>query len=75
VNPRANELVRDAVTMIGEHGFVPTVTNGGKHIKVSWFNQGRRYLLVISQSPSGQHARLKSRAVLRRLLRSNRGAA
>ena len=30
---RATELVHDAVTLLQEHGFVPTVSNGGKHIK------------------------------------------
>lgn len=68
---RTTELVRDAVAMIRDHGFIPTVSNGGKHIKVRWFDQGRRYTLVISQSPSDRDARLKSRAVLRRLLRNN----
>jgi hypothetical protein len=67
---RAHELVADAVGLLREHGFVPTVSNGGKHLKVQWFDHGRRYTLVISQSPSGQHARLKSRAVLRRILRN-----
>jgi hypothetical protein len=70
---RTAELVHDAVTLLRGHGFVPTVSNGGKHLKVRWLDQGRRYTLVISQSPSNQNARLKSRAVLRRILRGNGG--
>jgi hypothetical protein len=69
---RASELVRDAVVLLRAHGFLPMVSNG-KHIKVRWFDHGRRYTLIVSQSPSDQHARLNSRAVLRRILRINGG--
>jgi len=72
---RATELVHDAVALLKSHGLVPTVSNGGKHLKVRWFDQGRRYTLFISASPSDRRGRLNSRAVLRRILRSNRGAA
>jgi hypothetical protein len=68
---RARELVRDAVAQLRAHGFAPSISNGGKHIKVRWFDHGRRYTLFISQSPSDQYARLNSRAVLRRILRGN----
>jgi len=71
---RADELIRDAVEMLAARGFIPTVSNGGKHIKVCWFDHGRRYTLLISRSPSDHRARLQSRTVLRRLLRNN-GAA
>jgi hypothetical protein len=70
---RASELVHDAVALLRDHGFTPTVSNGGKHIRVRWFDQGRRYTLVISQSPSDRQARINSRAVLRRILRNNGG--
>jgi hypothetical protein len=70
---RASELVHDAVTLLRGHGFVPTVSNGGKHLRVRWFDQGRRYTLVISQSPSDRHARINSLAILRRMLRNNGG--
>jgi hypothetical protein len=69
----AAELVHDAIILLQDHGFVPTVSNGGKHLKVRWFDQGRRYTLVVSQSPSDRHARLNSLATLRRMLRSNGG--
>ena len=72
---RATELVHDAVSLLQEHGFVPTVSNGGKHVRVRWFDRGRRYTLYIPASPSDQRSRLNSRATLRRILRSNGGAS
>jgi hypothetical protein len=52
-------------------GFVPSIQeNSGKHIKIRWLDAGRRYTLVISRSPSDIRARDKSRATLKRLLRS-----
>src|SRR5262249_17478541 len=47
---RATELVHDAVTLLQRHGFVPTVSNGGKHVRVRWVDQGRRFTLYIRQS-------------------------
>jgi hypothetical protein len=70
---RATELVHDAVVLLRAHGFVPTVSNGGKHVRVRWLDHGRRYTLIIPASPSDQRTRLNSRAVLRRLLRNNNG--
>jgi hypothetical protein len=64
----SNELVREAVATVVAYGFAPTVRNGGKHFKVSWVANGRRRVLVISQSPSNRKARVQSRAILRRLL-------
>jgi len=68
---RASELVHDAVTLLRDHGFVPTVCINGKHTKVRWFDQGRCYTLFIPATPSDVRARLNSRAVLRRILRTN----
>jgi len=68
---RASELVRDAVTLLRDRGFVPTVSNGGKHLKVRWADQGRRYTLIVPASPSGGRSRQNSRAMLRRILRGN----
>lgn len=67
---RATELVHDAVTLLQRHGFVPTVSNGGKHVRVRWVDQGRRFTLYIPASPGDRHARLNSRATLRRILRN-----
>jgi len=67
----SNQLLREALGTLTARGFTPTVSNGGKHHKVSWTARGRRYVLVISRSPSDWRARLASRAVLRRLLNSN----
>jgi len=72
---RAEELIRDAVVLLQDRGFVPTVSNGGKHVRVRWFDHGRRYTLYVPASPSDQRARLNSRAVLRRILRSNGGTS
>jgi hypothetical protein len=68
---RATELVRDAVALLRAHGFAPTVSNGGRHLRIRWLDQGRRYTLVVPRNPSDQRARLNSRAVLRRILRTN----
>jgi hypothetical protein len=70
---RADELVHDAVSLLRDRGFVPTVSNGGKHVRVRWFDRGRRYTLYIPASPSDQRSRLNSRATLRRILRSTGG--
>ena len=75
MTPRARELVDDAVAILAAHGFTPIVTNGGKHLKIRWFDHGRRYTLTVPASPSDKRARLNSRAVLRRILRSNGGAS
>jgi hypothetical protein len=72
---RARELVADAVAMLRGHGFAPTVSNGGRHLRVRWFDQARRFTLIIPATPSDHRARLNSRAVLRRILRSNGGAS
>jgi hypothetical protein len=67
---RAEELVTDALALLHAHGHTPRISeNGGKHIKIRWFDAGRRYTLVISRSPSDFRARRASRATLKRLLR------
>jgi hypothetical protein len=71
---RAAELVDDAVNLLRDRGFVPTVSNGGKHTKVCWHDMGRRFTLYIPATPSDHRVRLNSRAVLRRILRGNGGA-
>ena len=70
---RATELVDDAVTLLKSRGFVPTVSNGGRHVRVRWHDQGRRFTLYIPATPSDHRARLNSRAVLKRILRSKGG--
>ena len=70
MNPRARDLVRDALAILAAHGLTPTVDASGRHIKIYWVTHGHRHLLVIPQSPSDYRARLNSRAVLRRLLRN-----
>jgi hypothetical protein len=68
---RSEELVTDALALLHAHGFVPRISEGGgKHIKIRWFDAGRRFTLVISRSPGTDHARQQSRATLKRLLRS-----
>jgi hypothetical protein len=65
-----SELLSDALTMIRARGFEPRVARN-RHWKVSWIDRrGRTRLLVIAFSPSDHRARVKSRAVLRRLLTS-----
>jgi hypothetical protein len=70
----ANELVRETVATLTAHGFDPVIRNGGKHVKVSWIDDGRRYVLTFSYSHTGNwRTRANARAVLRRILRSNGG--
>jgi len=71
---RAAELVHDAVSLLQDRGFAPTVSNGGKHTRVRWFDHGRRFTLYIPATPSDHRARLNSKAVLKRILRRNGGA-
>jgi hypothetical protein len=68
---RADELIHDAVSLLRDRGFVPIVSDGGKHVRVRWFDRGRRYTLYVPSTPSDYRSRLNSRAVLRRLLRAN----
>jgi hypothetical protein len=68
---RSEELVGNALRLLHERGFVPSIPkNGGKHIKIQWNDRGRRFTLVISRTPSDSRARQQSRATLRRLLRN-----
>jgi hypothetical protein len=70
---RATELVHDAARLLRERGFIPTVSNGGRHLRIRWFDRGRRYTLYVPASPSDRRSRLNSRGVLRRILRTNGG--
>jgi hypothetical protein len=72
---RASELVHDAVALLRDYGFVPTVSTGGKHVRVRWLDRGRRYTLFIPASPSDVRSRLNSRGVLKRILRANSAPA
>jgi hypothetical protein len=67
---RAEELIADALGLLHEHGFVPSIQENGRHIKLRWVDFGRRYTLVISRTPGDNHARQNSRATLKRLLRN-----
>jgi hypothetical protein len=68
---RCEELIADALALLHAHGLVPQIQeNGGKHTKIRWSDAGRRYTLVISRTPSDIYARQRSRATLKRLLRS-----
>jgi len=63
-----NEILADALATLRRAGIEPRVIRN-RHWKVSWTDQcGRTRLLTISFSPSSRHARVKSRAILRRLL-------
>jgi hypothetical protein len=71
---RASTLLDDALSMLAQHGYRPTVSNGGKHTKVKWVDQaGHVRMLVISRSPSTRMVRFAQRRILRRLLRGNGG--
>jgi hypothetical protein len=68
---RSEELIADALGLLRAHGFVPSIQENGKHIKVRWVDFGRRYTLIISRTPSDSYARQASRATLKRLLRTS----
>jgi hypothetical protein len=68
----SNALVRDAVELLVERGFAPTVNDSSRHPKICWIDDtGRRCILVISRTPSDHRTRENSLALLRRLLRTN----
>jgi len=67
---RANPLVLDALDMLAKRGLVPVVGKRGKHIKIRWVDQGRTRLLVVSRTPSDRRSQLRSRTILKRLLRN-----
>ena len=65
-----NELLDEALSTIRAAGFEPSVVCN-RHWKISRTDQhGRTQCLVIALSPSDRRARMQSRAVLRRLLRT-----
>jgi hypothetical protein len=66
---RPNELVREAIDTLTSHGFTPAISNGSKHIKVTWVDDSRRQVFVVPCTPSDYRTRANSRAALRRLLR------
>jgi hypothetical protein len=68
---RPNELVRDAINMLVAHGVEPSISNGGKHIKIQWVGGCRRHVFTVSHRPTGPRAKANSRAALRRLLRQS----
>jgi hypothetical protein len=66
---RPNPLVLEALDTLKARGFVPMITdNGQKHIKIAWIDHGRKFLLIVSRTPSSRYAERRSRAVLKRLL-------
>jgi hypothetical protein len=66
---RPNPLVTEAPDTLKARGLVPTIKdNGQKHIKIAWIDHGRKFLLIVSRTPSSRFAQRRSRAVLRRLL-------
>ena len=66
---RHSSLVREAVAVLGEHGFAADVDLDGKHVKVSWISGGHQHTLVVARSPSDRCADVQSCTLLRRLLR------
>jgi hypothetical protein len=65
-----HDLLDEALTAIRAAGCRPEVVRN-RHFKIRWTDRrGRRRCLVVAFTPSDHRARLKSRAVLRRLLTS-----
>jgi hypothetical protein len=62
-------IMRETLEILKAHGFVPTVANGSKHMKIRWVDGNRTFTVVVSRSPSDRNAEHKARATLRRILR------
>lgn len=62
-----NDVVIKAVEMILAAGHKPTIKQG-KHVKITWIQDGRKRLLVCAASPSDRRAIYKMRSDLRRML-------
>jgi hypothetical protein len=75
MNSRARrEHVADALALLAMHGIVPVINDKGRHVKVRWTDGfGRRFTLIIPQTPSDWRSRLNSKATLRRLLSNGAG--
>jgi hypothetical protein len=71
---RHSPMVREAIVALAQHNHVADVDVAGAHFKISWVVDGRKHMLVISRSPSNRHAALKSRALLKRILRAEEAA-
>jgi hypothetical protein len=67
---RGNGLVKLTLDLLKENGFTPTISNGGKHLKIRWHDGNRNYTVVVSRSPSDRNAAKRARATLRRILRN-----
>jgi hypothetical protein len=68
-------LVREAISILGDHGYAVDLDLDGAHLKVRWLGRnGRQHLLVLSRSPSDRRASVNARATLRRLLREEERA-
>jgi hypothetical protein len=72
---QANNIVRMTLDMLEARGFTPTVSNGGKHLKIRWHDGNRSYTVVVSRSPSDRHAITVARQTLQRILRNARASA
>ena len=67
---RHPNLVREAISVLGDYGYAADLDLDAAHLKVRWLGRcGRQHLLVLSRSPSDRRAGANARATLRRLLR------
>ena len=62
-------IMRETLEILKAHGFVPTVANGSKHMKIRWVDGNRTFTVVVSRSPSNRNAEHKARSILKRILR------
>jgi hypothetical protein len=66
---RANGIVRMTLDLLEQRGFTPTISNGGKHLKIKWHDGNRTFTVIVSRSPSDRRAINNARATLQRILR------
>jgi hypothetical protein len=70
-----NHIMRETLALLKQHGFVPTVANGSKHLKIRWVDGNRTFTVVVSRTPSDRHAITVARQTLQRILRNGRASA
>jgi hypothetical protein len=71
---RHPSLAREAIAVLSDQGYSADIDLHGKHLKVTWTQDGRPRFLVIPRTPSNRYAASMTRAVLKRMLRKEPSA-
>lgn len=69
---RKNPQLDAVKAELAEAGIIPQITNGGKHIQVSWEGPGGEpRQMTVAGTPSDRRGPANARAVARRMLRQD----